>query len=117
MEALGLSKELIGLISAIGVVPTVVICGVVLFFVIRELKKGNKQLTDSITSLRKQSDQQDLEIKKEIENIKNELKFTQSNSMSKEDHYRDVAGWKSSIDNLSQIVTKMPIELLKILKS
>ena len=35
MEGLGLTKELVGLVSAIGIIPTLLICGVVLFFIIR----------------------------------------------------------------------------------
>ena len=108
IEGLGLTKELVGLVSAIGIVPTLLICGVVLFFILRELKKEHKQTMDSISSLRKHSDAKDDELKQQIEAVENDLKYTQSETMSKEDHYRDVEGWKSSIDNLTQTVTNMP---------
>ncbi|MBO5850118.1 MAG: hypothetical protein J6Q47_02435 [Paludibacteraceae bacterium] len=117
MEGLGLSKELVGLISAIGIIPTLLICGVVLFFIIRELKKEHKQTMDSISSLRKHSDSKDDELKQQIEAVENDLKYTQSETMSKEDHYRDVEGWKSSIDNLTKTVTNMPLEILKVMQN
>ena len=117
MEGLGLSKELVGLISAIGIIPTLLICGVVLFFIIRELKKVHKQTMDSISSLRKHSDSKDDELKQQIEAVENDLKYTQSETMSKEDHYRDVEGWKSSIDNLTKTVTNMPLEILKVMQN
>ena len=63
MEGLGLTKELVGLVSAIGIVPTLLICSVVLFFIIRELKKEHKQTMDSISSLRKHSDAKDDELR------------------------------------------------------
>lgn len=117
IEGLGLTKELVGLVSAIGIVPTLLICGVVLFFILRELKKEHKQTMDSISSLRKHSDAKDDELKQQIEAVENDLKFTQSETMSKEDHYRDVEGWKSSIDNLTQTVTNMPLEIIKVMQN
>ena len=117
MEGLGLTKELVGLVSAIGIVPTLLICGVVLFFILRELKKEHKQTMDSISSLRKHSDAKDDELKQQIEAVENDLKYTQSETMSKEDHYRDVEGWKSSIDNLTQTVTNMPLEIIKVMQN
>lgn len=117
VEGLGLTKELVGLISAIGIIPTLLICGVVLFFIIRELKKEHKQTMDSISSLRKHSDSKDDELKQQIEAVENDLKYTQSETMSKEDHYRDVEGWKSSIDNLTKTVTNMPLEILKVMQN
>lgn len=117
MESLGLTKELVGLVSAIGIVPTLLICGVVLFFIIRELKKEHKQTMDSISSLRKHSDAKDDELKVKIEAVENDLKYTKTETMSKEDHYRDVEGWKSSIDNLTQTVTNMPLEIIKVMQN
>lgn len=117
MEGLGVTKELIGIVSAIGIVPTILICGVVLFFIIRELKKEHKQTMDSISSLRKHSDAKDDELKVKIEAVENDLKYTKTETMSKEDHYRDVEGWKSSIDNLTQTVTNMPLEIIKVMQN
>lgn len=117
IEGLGLTKELVGLVSAIGIVPTLLICGVVLFFILRELKKEHKQTMDSISSLRKHSDAKDDELKQQIKAVENDLKYTQSETMSKEDHYRDVEGWKSSIDNLTQTVTNMPLEIIKVMQN
>lgn len=117
MEGLGLTKELVGLVSAIGIVPTLLICGVVLFFIIRELKKEHKQTMDSISSLRNHSDKKDAELKEKIEAVENDLKYTKTETMSKEDHYRDVEGWKSSIDNLAQTVTNMPLEIIKVMQN
>lgn len=72
---------------------------------------------DSISSLRKHSDSKDDELKQQIEAVENDLKYTQSETMSKEDHYRDVEGWKSSIDNLTKTVTNMPLEIIKVMQN
>lgn len=117
MEVLGLTKEVVGLVSAIGIVPTLLICGVVLFFILRELKKEHKQTIESISSLRKHSDDKDAELKQKIEAVDNDLKYTKTETMSKEDHYRDVEGWKSSIDNLTRTVTNMPLEIIKVMQN
>nr|DAU19738.1 MAG TPA: Protein of unknown function (DUF3149) [Caudoviricetes sp.] len=117
MEGLGLTKELVGLVSAIGIVPTILICGVVLFFIIRELKKEHHQTIDSISSLKKHSDEADKKLDEKINNVVNDIKYMQSESMTKEDHYRDVEGWKSSIDTLTQTVANMPLEILKVIQN
>ena len=113
MEGLGVTKELIGIVSAIGIVPTILICGVVLFFIIRELKKEHHQTIDSISSLKKHSDEADKKLDEKINNVVKDIKYMQSESMTKEDHYRDVEGWKSSIDTLTQTVANMPLEILR----
>lgn len=117
MEGLGVTKELIGLVSAIGIVPTILICGVVLFFIIRELKKEHHQTIDSISSLKKHSDEADKKLDEKINNVVKDIKYMQSESMTKEDHYRDVEGWKSSIDTLTQTVANMPLEILKVIQN
>lgn len=117
MEGLGVTKELIGIVSAIGIVPTILICGVVLFFIIRELKKEHHQTIDSISSLKKHSDEADKKLDEKINNVVKDMKYMQSESMTKEDHYRDVEGWKSSIDTLTQTVANMPLEILKVIQN
>lgn len=117
MEGLGVTKELIGLVSAIGIIPTILICGVVLFFIIRELKKEHHQTIDSISSLKKHSDEADKKLDDKINNVVKDIKYMQSESMTKEDHYRDVEGWKSSIDTLTQTVANMPLEILKVIQN
>lgn len=117
MEGLGVTKELIGIVSAIGIVPTILICGVVLFFIIRELKKEHQQTIDSISSLKKHSDEADKKLDEKINNVVKDIKYMQSESMTKEDHYRDVEGWKSSIDTLTQTVANMPLEILKVIQN
>lgn len=117
MEGLGVTKELIGIVSAIGIVPTILIGGVVLFFIIRELKKEHHQTIDSISSLKKHSDEADKKLDEKINNVVKDIKYMQSESMTKEDHYRDVEGWKSSIDTLTQTVANMPLEILKVIQN
>ena len=117
MEGIGLTRELIGLVSAIGIVPSILICGVILFFIIREMKKEHRQTLESLTSLKKHSDEEDKKLDLKIETVAKDVKFMQSETMSKEDHYRDVEGWKSSIDTLTQTVANMPLEILKVIQS
>jgi hypothetical protein len=117
MEGIGLTKDLIGLVSAIGILPSILICGVILFFIIREMKKEHRQTLESLTSLKKHSDEEDKKLDLKIETVAKDVKFMQSETMSKEDHYRDVEGWKSSIDTLTQTVANMPLEILKVIQS
>lgn len=117
MEGIGLTNDLIGLVSAIGILPSILICGVILFFIIREMKKEHRQTLESLTSLKKHSDEEDKKLDLKIETVAKDVKFMQSETMSKEDHYRDVEGWKSSIDTLTQTVANMPLEILKVIQS
>lgn len=117
MEGIGFTKDLIGLVSAIGILPSILICGVILFFIIREMKKEHRQTLESLTSLKKHSDEEDKKLDLKIETVAKDVKFMQSETMSKEDHYRDVEGWKSSIDTLTQTVANMPLEILKVIQS
>lgn len=117
MEGISLTKDLIGLVSAIGILPSILICGVILFFIIREMKKEHRQTLESLTSLKKHSDEEDKKLDLKIETVAKDVKFMQSETMSKEDHYRDVEGWKSSIDTLTQTVANMPLEILKVIQS
>ena len=116
MEGIGLTKDLIGLVSAIGIFPSILICGVILFFIIREMKKEHRQTLESLTSLKKHSDEEDKKLDLKIETVAKDVKFMKSETMSKEDHYRDVEGWKSSIDTLTQTVANMPLEILKVIQ-
>lgn len=117
MEGISLTKDLIGLVSAIGILPSILICGVILFFIIREMKKEHRQTLESLTSLKKHSDEEDKKLDLKIETVAKDVKFMQSETMSKEDHYRDVEGWKSSIDTLTQTVANIPLEILKVIQS
>lgn len=117
MEGISLTKDLIGLVSAIGILPSILICGVILFFIIREMKKEHRQTLESLTSLKKHSDEEDKKLDLKIETVAKDVRFMQSETMSKEDHYRDVEGWKSSIDTLTQTVANMPLEILKVIQS
>ena len=117
MEGIGLTKDLIGLVSAIGILPSILICGVILFFIIREMKKEHRQTLESLTSLKKHSDEEDKKLDLKIETVAKDVKFMQSETMSKEAHYRDVEGGKSSIDTLTQTVANMPLEILKVIQS
>lgn len=51
MEGMGIAKEIAGLVTAIGLVPTLIILGIIAFFIIREVKKENAATRNAVAGL------------------------------------------------------------------
>lgn len=139
MEGMGIAKEIAGLVTAIGLVPTLIILGIIAFFIIREVKKENaatrnavagleqktgaqiealkKDTAQKIEELKAHSDEKDNAITERFVALEKEVKFIQLDYISKEQHYQDTEGWKAETQGIRQEVTKLPLEILKIINS
>lgn len=139
MEGMGIAKEIAGLVTAIGLVPTLIILGIIAFFIIREVKKENlatrnavagleqktgaqiealkKDTAQKIEELKSHSDEKDKAITERFVALEKEVKFIQLDYISKEQHYQDTEGWKAETQGIRQEVTKLPLEILKIINS
>lgn len=139
MEGMGIAKEIAGLVTAIGLVPTLIILGIIAFFIIREVKKENlatrnavagleqktgaqiealkKDTAQKIEELKAHSDEKDKAISERFVALEKEVKFIQLDYISKEQHYQDTEGWKAETQGIRQEVTKLPLEILKIINS
>lgn len=139
MEGMGIAKEIAGLVTAIGLVPTLIILGIIAFFIIREVKKENlatrnavagleqktgsqiealkKDTAQKIEELKSHSDEKDKAITERFVALEKDVKFIQLDYISKEQHYQDTEGWKAETQGIRQEVTKLPLEILKIINS
>ncbi|MBD5438469.1 MAG: hypothetical protein HDR37_07905 [Treponema sp.] len=117
MEGVAVTNQLVGLIASIGIAPTIVICALIIFFVIREMKKENSSTRKSISELMERSDSKDRSISTDVEDVRKQLQSIQKEYVTKEQHYRDLEGWKSEIGELRSAVANLPLEIIKIIKN
>jgi len=114
MEGMGIAKEVAGLVTAIGMVPTLIIVAITVFFVLREFKKQVAGVGKSIDRLREENAMRDEKILERVEHLEQEVKFVQRDYITKAEHYQDTEGWKTEIQGIRQEVAKLPIEILKL---
>lgn len=114
MEGMGIAKEVAGLVTAIGIVPTLIIVAVIVFFVLREFKKQVSGVGNSIDRLRAENAERDEKIIGRVESLEQEVKFVQRDYITKAEHYQDTEGWKTEIQGIRQEVAKLPLEILKL---
>lgn len=127
MEGASAANTVNNLITALGLPATVIILGVIAFFVIREVRQENASTRKSIESfknetskkideLKKHSDERDEALTTRFEKLEKEVKFIQHDYMTKAEHYQDTEGWKTEVQGIRQEVSKLPIEILKLIK-
>ena len=117
MEGLAVTGQISGLVSSLGIVPTLVICVLTVFFVVRELKKENASTRKSISDLMERSDAKDRGISADVDDVRSQLASMQREFITKEEHYRDLEGWKSEISELRKAVADLPIEIIKLTRT
>lgn len=110
-EGIALSKELVGFITAIGIVPTILIMSVSFFFFFREIKKQINSLESSLSKHKEHTLEQDKQILALIKQNSDEIRYIEKSYIEKEQHYRDFEGWKSEIQNVSKLL----IDIYKII--
>ena len=127
MEAVGLTTGITGLVSALGIIPTLVIVSIVAFFFFREIKKSlgsleasvknrTETLEKKLQALKEESDQKDEKILALIENHDKELRAVQTTFLTREQHYRDFENWKSEIQELRTEVRSLPVTIINMMK-
>lgn len=128
MEGVAVATNIDKIITALGIPATLIILGVIAFFVIREVRKENeltRKTLDSLKSstenkmneLQKHSDEKDQEILDRLEKAEKEIKYIEHDYITKAEHYKDTEGWRSEIQGIRAEVTKLPLEILKLMKS
>lgn len=115
MDGVSIAKEIAGVVSVIGIVPTLAIVCICGFFIYREMMKKLNSLDNSISSLRQHSDERDKEIFERLEKAETEIKIIEKEFLTKEQHYRDFEGWKTELHDLRAVINEMPMELIKLL--
>ena len=117
MEGMQVANAINGLIVSIGLVPSLLIAGVCIYFVIRETKKQTSALKEALSSMSKKSDAQDEKLENTLKELKtssdkaiktrsDEGKYIQTNYVTKEEHFRDFEGWRTEIKDLRDLIVQ-----------
>lgn len=136
MEGLAVVSTMDKVIATLGVSGTIIVMGVIAFFVIKEVKKANeitqkavdslktstanqiKELREStekkIDELQAHSDAKDKELVSRIEKAEKDIKFLEKDSVTKEMLYRETEGWRSEIQLVRAEISKLPFEILNL---
>lgn len=136
MEGMAVVSTMDKVIATLGVSGTIIVMGVIAFFVIKEVKKANeltqkavdslktstanqiKELREStekkIDELQAHSDAKDKELVSRIEKAEKDIKFLEKDSVTKEMLYRETEGWRSEIQLVRAEISKLPFEILQL---
>lgn len=127
MEVMTLSNGIAGLVSALGILPSLIIVSIAGFFFFREIKKTLTNLEESVrnrtASLEKQlasfkaeSDAKDEKIMTMIAEHEKQIRSIETTFLTREQHYRDFENWKSEIQELRSEVRNLPATIISMIK-
>lgn len=136
MEGMAVVSTMDKVLTTLGISGTLIVMGVIAFFVIKEVKKANeltqkavdslkfstanqiKELKDStekkFADLQAHSDAHDEAIEKRLEQAENDIKYLEQNGVTKEMLYRETEGWRSEIQLVRTEISKLPFEILRL---
>ena len=136
MEGMAVVTTMDKVLATLGMSGTLILMGVIAFFVIKEVKKANettqkavdslkvstanqiKELKDStekqLADLQAHSDAHDEAIEKRLVQAENDIKYLEQNGVTKEMLYRETEGWRSEIQLVRTEISKLPFEILKL---
>lgn len=122
-----LSSGVAGLVSALGILPTLIIIAIAGFFFFREIKKALTSLEESVksrtaslekqlTTLKAESDAKDEKIMAVITEHEKQIRAIETTFLTREQHYRDFENWKSEIQELRSEVRNLPVTIINMIK-
>ncbi len=125
MEGLTVVSTMDKVLATLGISGTLIVMGVIAFFVIREVKEANENTQKAVDSLKTSteqkldalkahSDAKDKEIVSRLEQAEKDLKFLEKDAVTKEMLYRETEGWRSEIQLVRAEISKLPFEILKL---
>ena len=125
MEGMTVVSTMDKVLATLGISGTLIVMGVIAFFVIREVKKANENTQKAVDSLKTSteqkldalkahSDAKDKEIVSRLEQAEKDLKFLEKDAVTKEMLYRETEGWRSEIQLVRAEISKLPFEILKL---
>lgn len=133
MEGLSAVKEIMAFVNEFGFIPVMLVICIIFYFLNKDNKKSFEKINKSISSLKEsiedvknKSDEADKHIREAFEKqfdkiteqlslLGKEIDYIGSAYIPKEQHYKDIEGWKAEINYLRQETSRMPYELMKLL--
>lgn len=133
MEGLSAVKEIMTFVNEFGFIPVMLVICIIFYFLNKDNKKSFEKINKSISSLKEsiedvknKSDEADKHIRQAFEKqfdkiteqlllLGKEIDYIGSAYIPKEQHYKDIEGWKAEINYLRKETSRMPYELMKLL--
>jgi hypothetical protein len=104
MTGVSEAGSILRLVTTLGPVSTLIIVGVCMFFILRELKKQTSDLQKGLAESKKQSDEADAKIMDQIKELNQKVDAIKDDAVLKEQYYRDWGGWRTEFDNLRSLI-------------
>ena len=86
MEGFSLTREMLAIITGVGVIPSIIIMGVCVFFIIRELKKSVSSFKDSLEVQKKMTTEEIKQLRALIDEQQKKLRCIEKDYLQKEQH-------------------------------
>lgn len=133
MEGLSAVKDIVSFVNEFGLIPLLLIVCIIFYFLNRDNKKSFEKiensisrLKDSISDVKELSDEEDKTIRATLDNkfnllmeqislVGREIDYVSTSYITKEQHYKDIEGWKLEINSLRKETNKMPFQLMELL--
>lgn len=133
MEGLSAVKEIMSFVNEFGFIPVMLVICIIFYFLNKDNKKSFEKINQSISSLKEsienvknKSDDADKHIRVAFEKqfdkiteqltlLGREIDYIGSAYIPKEQHYKDIEGWKAEINYLRKETSRMPYELMRLL--
>lgn len=136
MEGMAVVSTMDKVLTTLGISGTLIVMGVIAFFVIKEVKKANELTQKAVDSLKtstanqikelrettekkfaalqEHSDAHDKAIEKRLEQAEKDIKFLEKDGVTKEMLYRETEGWRNEIQLVRAEISKLPFEILNL---
>ena len=105
----------VSLFKEYGVLPTLLILIVILWFLVREIKNEFKTINSSLKSeinslkselekFKKTSDERDDKLTEMINMLRDRIASIEKEYVSRNDHYRDLGGWRMEVKEIRDLI-------------
>ncbi len=133
MEGLSAVKEIVSFVNEFGLIPVLLVVCIIFYFLNRDNKKSFEKietslsgLRDSVSNVKQVSDEEDKStratldkkfslIMEQLSFVSREIDYVSSAYITKEQHYKDIEGWKAEINSLRKETNRMPFQLMELL--
>jgi hypothetical protein len=106
MEGVAAANDMYKLVSAIGIIPSLVLAAVVIFFLFREQKKNNETMQKGMADLKTASDKADAQLLEQITKLNTKIDCVKVESVQKEQYYSDWGGWRTEFKDLRDLLNQ-----------
>lgn len=112
-----MDRAVLSIINQFGIIPTLIILIMMVWFLLREIKKEVRRLTESnevtrrdflqkIEELKAHSDVHDREIAESVDGLEDRVTGIEREYLTREDHYKDMGGWREELREMRRTLDR-----------